>query len=50
MLSELRRVVDFLSQHQLRPAIDRTFALGEAARALTHLEGAHSLGKVVVTI
>jgi NADPH:quinone reductase-like Zn-dependent oxidoreductase len=36
-LGELRRVVDFLSQHQLHPAIDRTFALGEAARALTHL-------------
>ena len=50
MLGELRRVVDFLSQHQLRPVIDRTFALAQAAQALAHLEGAHSLGKVVVTI
>jgi zinc-binding alcohol dehydrogenase/oxidoreductase len=50
MLDELRRVVDFLGRHQLRPVIDRTFPLSEGAQALSHLEGAHSLGKVVVTI
>jgi zinc-binding alcohol dehydrogenase/oxidoreductase len=50
MPDELSRVVDFLRQHQLRPVIDRTFELTQAAQALAHLEGAHSLGKVVVTI
>lgn len=49
-LDELHHAVNFLTRHQLRPVIDRSFTLAQAAEALTHLESAHSLGKVVVTI
>jgi zinc-binding alcohol dehydrogenase/oxidoreductase len=49
-LAELRLVLDLLQKHQIRPIIERTFALTEAAQALAHLDAAHSLGKVVVKI
>jgi NADPH:quinone reductase-like Zn-dependent oxidoreductase len=35
---------------QLTPAVDRTFALAEAPKAIRHLEEGHARGKVVVTI
>ena len=35
---------------QLRPAVDRTFALAEAPKAIGHVEEGHARGKVVVTI
>lgn len=49
-LSELRKVIEFLSRHQVRPLIERTFTLEDAAQALAHLESAHGFGKVVVKI
>jgi len=49
-LSELRLMLEFLGKHQVRPLIERTFALTDAAQALAHLEGAHGFGKVVVKI
>ncbi len=35
---------------QLTPAVDRTYALGEAAEARRYLEAGHVRGKVVITI
>ena len=35
---------------KLRPVIDRTYPLGEAAAALRHIETGHACGKVVITI
>jgi NADPH:quinone reductase-like Zn-dependent oxidoreductase len=35
---------------QLRPAVDRTFALAEAPKAIGHVEEGHARGKVVVVI
>jgi NADPH:quinone reductase-like Zn-dependent oxidoreductase len=35
---------------QLTPAVDRTFALAEAPKAIRHVEEGHARGKVVVTI
>jgi NADPH:quinone reductase-like Zn-dependent oxidoreductase len=35
---------------QLTPAVDRTFSLDEAAKAIRHVEEGHARGKVVVTI
>ncbi len=35
---------------ELRPVIERTFPLADAAAAIRHLEVEHARGKVVVTI
>ena len=49
-LQELRSLLAFMQQHQIRPVIEKTFALHEAAHALSHLERAHAMGKVVVSV
>ncbi len=49
-LEELRLLLAFFARHRIRPLIERTFAFTEASLALTHLESAHAIGKVVVTI
>jgi len=46
-LDELARLTD---AGQLRPAIDRTWSLGEAADAIGHLQDGHARGKTVLTI
>ncbi|HAS12358.1 MAG TPA: NAD(P)-dependent alcohol dehydrogenase [Acidimicrobiaceae bacterium] len=46
-LDELARLAD---AGQLRPAIDRTWSLGEAADAIDHLQDGHARGKTVLTI
>ena len=35
---------------EIRPVIDRTYPLADAAAAVRHLEAEHARGKVVVTI
>jgi NADPH:quinone reductase-like Zn-dependent oxidoreductase len=35
---------------QLTPAVDRTFSLDEAPKAIRHLDEGHARGKVVVTV
>jgi NADPH:quinone reductase-like Zn-dependent oxidoreductase len=35
---------------QLTPAVDRTFSLVEAPKAIRHLDAGHARGKVVVTV
>lgn len=34
---------------EIRPVIDRSYALPDAAAAIRHLEGEHARGKIVVT-
>jgi len=40
----------FVEEHQLRPVIDRVFAMDEARNAYAHLAGAGHFGKVVVDV
>ena len=49
-VSELRRLVSFVETHNIRPVIDREFAIDQLADAFHYqLTGAH-LGKIVVTL
>lgn len=47
---DFRAMIAFVAEHQIRPAIDRTFALEEAPEALLYLEKSHAFGKVVIKI
>jgi NADPH:quinone reductase-like Zn-dependent oxidoreductase len=46
-VEELARLAD---EGAFRPAIDRTFPLAEAAKAVAHVQDGHARGKVVVTV
>jgi zinc-binding alcohol dehydrogenase/oxidoreductase len=48
-LDEYKTMLAFVEQHQLRPAIDRSFAFADAAAALRYLATSHGFGKVTVT-
>jgi NADPH:quinone reductase-like Zn-dependent oxidoreductase len=45
---EFRRLIDFMNATQLRPVIDRTFPLAEAAAAQRRMEEAKQFGKIVL--
>jgi NADPH:quinone reductase-like Zn-dependent oxidoreductase len=47
-LQEYRSMLDFVERHQLKPIIDRSFGLDEAAGALQYLDTAHQFGKVTI--
>ena len=47
---DFRAMIAFVAEHEIRPAIDRTFALEEAPEALLYLEKSHAFGKVVIKI
>lgn len=47
---DLRELSELLTAGQLRPFVDRTFALEEAAAAIAYVEGGHVPGKVVLTV
>jgi NADPH:quinone reductase-like Zn-dependent oxidoreductase len=38
-----------VNQHQLRPPVDRVFALEHGAAAFAHLEAGEQFGKVVIS-
>jgi NADPH:quinone reductase-like Zn-dependent oxidoreductase len=40
----------FLTQHRIRPIIDRTFAFDDARAAFDHMESAQHFGKIVITL
>ena len=48
--AELLRAAQFFFAGQLRPAVDRTFPLAEAAAAQTYLEEGKQFGKVVLEV
>lgn len=46
----LDRLRDLVQTQALRPVVDRTYPLEDAAQAVAHLETAHARGKVVVAV
>ena len=47
--SDFRGMLDDVNQHQLRPPVDRVFALEDGAAAFAHLESGNQFGKVVLS-
>lgn len=47
---DFQAMLDFVTQHQIHPVIDRSFALAQADEALLYVESGHQFGKVTVTI
>jgi NADPH:quinone reductase-like Zn-dependent oxidoreductase len=47
---DLLALADLLTTGQIRPLIDRTYPLDDAADALRHVGAGHSRGKVVITV
>jgi NADPH:quinone reductase-like Zn-dependent oxidoreductase len=47
---DLLALADLIAAGQLRPVIDRTYSLDEAAEALRYVGAGHTRGKVVVTL
>lgn len=47
---ELAEIVEFVETGKVRPYIQRTFPLNQAADALAAVEQGHSVGKVVLTV
>ena len=46
----LTELAGMAARGEIRPVIDRTYPLPEAAAAISHLEVEHARGKIVVTI
>ena len=47
--ADLRALADLVERGTVRPALERTFALHEAAKAIDHVAAGHARGKVAVT-
>jgi len=48
--TDLAALTEVIERGGLRPALERTFALEDAAAAIDHVAGGHARGKVVVTL
>lgn len=48
--SLLERVWPLLAQKRVRPVVDSTFSLGDAAAAHAHMESSAHMGKIVLTV
>ncbi len=48
--ADFEALTSFLTQHQIRPIIDRTFAFDEVRAAFAHLQGAGHFGKIVIAV
>jgi alcohol dehydrogenase len=48
--SQLRQLADLVDAGKLKPVMDRTFPLDQAADALAHVEAGKAHGKVVLTV
>ena len=48
--ADFKALNSFLTEHQLRPVIDRVFPFAEAPAAFAHLRGATHFGKVVISV
>lgn len=47
--ADVATLLDLVERGSLRPVVDRTYPLAEAAKAIGHLQDGHVRGKVVVT-
>jgi NADPH:quinone reductase-like Zn-dependent oxidoreductase len=47
---DLKTLADLIESDKVRPVIERTYPLAEAAEAMRHVETGHTRGKVVITI
>ncbi len=47
---EFGTMLDLYAEHGLRPVINETFSLEEAASALAHMEGGKGIGKIVLEV
>src|SRR5215210_2192296 len=47
---EFGAMLDLYAEHGLRPVINETFSLEEAASALAHMEGGKGIGKIVLEV
>jgi NADPH:quinone reductase-like Zn-dependent oxidoreductase len=48
--SELHTIMKLVAAGRLKPVVDRTFPLAEAAAAHTYLESGQQFGKVVLKV
>lgn len=48
--TDLEALTAYVEAGKVVPVIDRTYPLGEAAKAIRHIEEGHARGKVVITI
>lgn len=46
--SDFEAMNEFITEHELRPVIDRVFSLGEAEAAFEYMESGSHLGKIVI--
>jgi NADPH:quinone reductase-like Zn-dependent oxidoreductase len=49
-LSEFLDLISFISRHQIKPYVDKTFALDDVHRAFDYLESSRQFGKVAIKI
>ncbi len=47
---DLHTLAQLVDEGRVRPALDRTYALHEAAKAIDHVASGHARGKVAVTV
>ena len=47
--ADLETLRELIEDGKVRPVVDRTFALPEAAAAVRYLEEGHPTGKIVIT-
>jgi NADPH:quinone reductase-like Zn-dependent oxidoreductase len=48
--ADLAYLADLIEKGDVRPVIDRSYPLAEAAAAIRHLEDEHARGKIVITV
>jgi NADPH:quinone reductase-like Zn-dependent oxidoreductase len=48
--ADLERMAELIDEGQLKPIIDRTYPLEEAAEAVRYVEQGHAVGKVLISI
>jgi len=48
--NDLAYIADLMQARKMKPVIDRTYKLREAAQALAYLEEGHAHGKVVISV
>lgn len=49
-VEDFKGMMAFVAEKNLKPVIEKTFPLEEATDAMVHLEEAHQLGKVIISI